>query len=107
MCNSRAGILHILSVVFSLLLCEIRILNAAILDFVADDGINKSEAMEQQTISIAKVGINTTLNRRCSVLAGINPVFMWWGNTKAKENIDFIPTTILLRSSRKTLLKLM
>ena len=63
--------------------------------------------MEQQTISIAKVGINTTLNRRCSILAGINPVFMWWGNTKAKENIDFIPTTILLRSSRKTLLKLM
>ena len=50
--------------------------------------------MKQQIISIAKVGINTTLNSRCSVLAAVNSVFMWWGNTKAKENIDFIPTTI-------------
>ena len=50
--------------------------------------------MKQQIISIAKVGINTTLNSRCSVLAAVNSVFMWWGNTKAKENIDFIPTII-------------
>ncbi|KAK4050951.1 minichromosome maintenance protein 5 [Microbotryomycetes sp. JL201] len=62
-----------------------------------EDRVAIHEAMEQQTISIAKAGITTILNSRTSVLAAANPVFGRYDDMKTPgENIDF-QTTILSR----------
>lgn len=62
-----------------------------------DDRSALHEALEQQTISIAKAGIMATLNSRCSVLAAANPKFGRFDRYKSlAEQID-LPSTILSR----------
>lgn len=55
------------------------------------------EALEQQTISIAKAGIMATLNSRCSVLAAANPKFGRFDRFKPTAEQINLPSTILSR----------
>ncbi|MEN6329245.1 MAG: minichromosome maintenance protein MCM [Methanobacteriaceae archaeon] len=55
------------------------------------------EALEQQTISIAKAGIMATLNSRCSVLAAANPKFGRFDRFKSIAVQINLPPTILSR----------
>lgn len=69
-----------------------------------EDRVAIHEAMEQQTISIAKAGITTILNSRSSVLAAANPIFGRYNESKTPgevfinliQNVDF-SSTILSR----------
>jgi DNA replication licensing factor MCM5 len=61
------------------------------------DRVAIHEAMEQQTISVAKAGITTRLNSRTSVLAAANPIFGRFDDYKAVQDQIELKSTILSR----------
>ena len=61
------------------------------------DRVAIHEAMEQQTISVAKAGITTRLNSRTSVLAAANPLHGRYDCMKQVGEQIELQTTILSR----------